>query len=433
MYAPSQLFSLSYEYAKQFTDRIFILSAKYGLLDEDTHIETYNLNLGDLSSKERRSWTQNVVIQLRKKCEIKDDQFTILAGKNYFEYLLPTLKDYSIPLLHVPFGSRAGALTQLIHACDELHVLFNEVRRYTSSEIESIPFNNGIYIIFEKNEKYKDWQRIVRVGTHDAQDRLQERLKDHFTRKNKDGSIFRKNLGKAILKRQGDPYLAMWTIDTSKPENRENVDRNLQGAVELEVSAYLEENMSFAVLPVEDVQQRLRIEKAIISSLNHTDAFRPSKNWLGNNSPEEEIRDSGLWLKRGLNESSLTYDELCFIRRAIEGQEGTPPIASQAKSIQSNALRSTYKSTRSDLKKSENTPGTTEIREYILATFEQFRARGEDTCTLVSGDIHRAMGLNNTMPSVCNVMYQLKRSGDQILNTTPSGKSSTIKIKYHLT
>lgn len=77
-------------------------------------------------------------------------------------------------------------------------------------------------------------------------------------------------------------------------------------------------------------------------------------------------------------------------------------------------------------------PGTAEIRRYILATFELYRARGEDACILVSGDIHREMNLMNSMPSVCNVMYQLRRPGDEILNRTPSGKSSTIKIKYHL-
>lgn len=432
MYAPSPLFSQSYEYAKQFADRIFILSAKYGLLEEDTHIEPYNLNLANVSSKERQRWAQNVSHQLKEKCDMQNDEFLILAGAKYYENLLPALTKNSIPLEHVSLGSRTNALKELIQVCDELHDIFNGERRYTSSEIESIPFDNGIYIVFEKNEKYKDWQRIVRVGTHDAQARLRERLRDHFLRKNKDGSIFRKNLGKAILKRQDDPYLAIWTLDTSKPENRENMDRKLQSSVELEVSAYLEENMSFAVFPVKDVQQRLRIEKAIISSLSHTDAFGPNKNWLGNNSPEQEIRDSGLWLKRGLNEFSLTYDELCFIRRATDGQEDIPPIASQIKSIQSSALKSNYKSNRSDHQESARTPGTTEIREYILATFAQFRARGEDSCTLVSGDIHRAMGLKNTMPSVCSVMYQLKRTGDQILNTTPSGKSSTIKIKYHL-
>ena len=35
-------------------------------------------------------------------------------------------------------------------------------------QISPIP-NDGIYIIFEKGEKYKDWNRVVRVGTHTVQ------------------------------------------------------------------------------------------------------------------------------------------------------------------------------------------------------------------------------------------------------------------------
>ena len=35
LYAPSQLFSLSYQYAKKVADEVYILSARYGLLAEE--------------------------------------------------------------------------------------------------------------------------------------------------------------------------------------------------------------------------------------------------------------------------------------------------------------------------------------------------------------------------------------------------------------
>lgn len=73
-----------------------------------------------------------------------------------------------------------------------------------------------------------------------------------------------------------------------------------------------------------------------------------------------------------------------------------------------------------------------DIREHILRKFDQFRARGEDYCTLISGDIAREMNLRNRMPMVCGVMYSLMGSGDAILHRTPSGQSSTIKIKYQI-
>ncbi len=49
-------------------------------------------------------------------------------------------------------------------------------------------------------KKYGELDRIVRIGTHTSDDRLKNRLRDHFISKNKDGSIFRKNIGKSHIK-----------------------------------------------------------------------------------------------------------------------------------------------------------------------------------------------------------------------------------------
>jgi len=51
---------------------------------------------------------------------------------------------------------------------------------------------------------------------------------------------------------------------------------------------------------------------------------------------------------------------------------------------------------------------------------------------LVSGDIHNQMGMKNRMPQICRIMYEKMMPGDEVLHTTPSGKSSTIKIRYDL-
>ena len=52
--------------------------------------------------------------------------------------------------------------------------------------------------------------RIVRIGTHTADNNLKERLRGHFVRRNADGSIFRKNIGRAILHKNNDPYESVW-------------------------------------------------------------------------------------------------------------------------------------------------------------------------------------------------------------------------------
>ncbi len=56
--------------------------------------------------------------------------------------------------------------------CYELHKLFNNMQRYTMETINEIPFRNGIYIFFEKGEKYGELDRIVRVGTDNGQNHL---------------------------------------------------------------------------------------------------------------------------------------------------------------------------------------------------------------------------------------------------------------------
>ena len=442
MYSPSVQFALSFEYAKLVADRVYILSAKHRLLSENTYLEPYNLALSDLTTTQRIIWGQIVMTQLQEECNIEKDEFIILAGRAYYEHLEPSLIQSSIPLRHVPLFSRVKALRELIdqvknegsniNVCDELHRLFNGMPRYSASEIAKIPFDNGIYIVFEVNEMHKNWQRIVRVGTHTSEDRLRQRLKDHFIQENKDGSIFRKNIGKALLTQQNHPYLKTWTLDTSKQENRVNVDSDVQQAVEREVSSHLRGRMSFTAFPATNLQDRLRLEEAIISSLHHDPGFGPSINWLGNMSPEEEIRKSGLWLKRGFNADPLTLEGLVMIRKLDPGPESTSSLLSKRKIMQSKNPNVNVASQKIYLQKGVKMPGTAEIRRYILDTFEQYRARGEDTCTLVSGEIHAAMGLQNTMPSVCNVMYKLKGSGDQVLHSTPSGKSSTIRIKYYL-
>ena len=79
-----------------------------------------------------------------------------------------------------------------------------------------------------------------------------------------------------------------------------------------------------------------------------------------------------------------------------------------------------------------NKVGTAEIKAFIAELLEKSREKGKDYVDIISGDIHREMNLRNKMPSVCSAMYQMMKSNDEILSATPSGKSSTIKIRYYL-
>ena len=103
----SPLFKGAYKYAKIINaDKIFILSAKYGLLDEDTLITPYNETLNTKSDKEIRIWADNVLAELREKTNIEEDDFIFLAGAKYRKYLAQKLTNVEVPLMGLSIGKQ---------------------------------------------------------------------------------------------------------------------------------------------------------------------------------------------------------------------------------------------------------------------------------------------------------------------------------------
>ena len=139
----------------------------------------------------------------------------------------------------------------------------------------SFPFNendiplNGIYILFEKGEKGHDGDRVVRVGTHTGDNNLRSRLKEHFINENKDRSIFRKNIGRCLLK--NNSFLKDWELTPLIREVRlkhPNIDFEKQAKIEKEVSGIIRENFSFSIIPIDNKVRRLELESKIISTIS---------------------------------------------------------------------------------------------------------------------------------------------------------------------
>ncbi len=203
--------------------------------------------------------------------------------------------------------------------CYDIHQLFNDLQRF------SFPFNdheipkNGIYILFEKGERGHDGDRIVRVGTHTGVDQLRSRLKQHFLKENKDRSIFRKNIGRAILSQNNDSFLRQWEWDLTTRANKDKylplLGKEKQAQVEKQVSAYIQNSFSFVVFEVNSKDQRLELESKIISTVSQCDECRPSDHWLGNYSPKHKIRESGLWLVNELYKTPLNLDDLQALKK----------------------------------------------------------------------------------------------------------------------
>jgi hypothetical protein len=188
----------------------------------------------------------------------------------------------------------------------------------TGSE-SGIPLN-GIYILFENGEAAHGTNRIVRVGTHTGSDQLRSRLRQHFLIENKDRSIFRKNIGRALLNRDHDPFLPVWELDRTSQTMRDKhsgIDLGRQRAIERTVSEYIREHFSFAVVRVDEKAERLRLEAKMISTVSLCDDCKPSGHWLGLSSPKEKIRKCGLWLVNELYKEPLSIGDLDRLRSGI--------------------------------------------------------------------------------------------------------------------
>jgi formate dehydrogenase maturation protein FdhE len=78
-------------------------------------IEKYDQTLNKMSKKERLEWTQKVLEQLKEKFDLNNTEFIILAGKNYYEFLIKKLPHYKIvPEEQLPIGKRVQWFQQQI-------------------------------------------------------------------------------------------------------------------------------------------------------------------------------------------------------------------------------------------------------------------------------------------------------------------------------
>lgn len=125
---------------------------------------------------------------------------------------------------------------------------------------------------------------------------MRNRLIEHMTL-NKDRSIFRKNLGRALLNKSQDTFLRFWEMDLTKKADRARygplVDKGKQRQVEEAVSQYITSNLSYSVIGV--TTDALALEQRCIGTVSRCSICAPSLQWLGRHSPKLQIQESGLW------------------------------------------------------------------------------------------------------------------------------------------
>lgn len=86
-----QIFRKSYIYALKFLkfDKIYILSAKYGLLRPSNKVSTYDETLKNFSAEKKKEWSKRVLEQMKSEgLNLESDELTFLTGKAYYKYLI---------------------------------------------------------------------------------------------------------------------------------------------------------------------------------------------------------------------------------------------------------------------------------------------------------------------------------------------------------
>lgn len=103
----SPLFRLNLAYARKLKpDKIFILSAKHGLLGLNDVIAPYDTTLNHMPDPQRRAWGAKVIEQLRSRVNLEKDKFIFLAGGRYRKYLMPHMTHVEIPMIHLGIGKQ---------------------------------------------------------------------------------------------------------------------------------------------------------------------------------------------------------------------------------------------------------------------------------------------------------------------------------------
>jgi hypothetical protein len=103
----SPLFKMNLQYARSLNpDHIFILSAKYGLLELDREIKPYDVTLSEMANSAVKDWADTVINQLQELVDLENDNFLFLAGERYRKYLIPHISNYEIPMRGLGIGEQ---------------------------------------------------------------------------------------------------------------------------------------------------------------------------------------------------------------------------------------------------------------------------------------------------------------------------------------
>jgi hypothetical protein len=299
-----------------------ILSAKHGVLMPEEIVDPYDTYIKEITPSELETLVAKVRNQLS---QFPARDFIVLGGEDYVNLVREACPDADIhdPLHRFKQGPRIPWLRMSNnHNWREflaLEDLYSYLRVIAGGRLEAkfIPTlgetlkgqlpEKGVYYFFEESELRHSRKelRVTRVGTHaihnGAKSTLKSRLRTHAGSEALNGdhrtSIFRSHVGNALQSTKG---VSVPTWNKYLHQLQEEDYKTREKDLELLVSKKIRE-MRVLVAEVSDTasptSDRVFIEQNSIGLLSKVGRMvdPPSGNWLGNSSPADVIRDSGLW------------------------------------------------------------------------------------------------------------------------------------------
>lgn len=318
----SPLFRKSLLAAIDTCEKVYILSAKHGLLGLDDVIEPYDVTLKTMKRADRMAWGERTGAQLDSVLRPRDTAF-LFCGEEYLAPLRTDLERLKVsverPLGALPLGSR---LRRLVELNDEIelramaarflrlmHPLWaaqSGGRRIAEATGRQAWPSRGVYFVLAGHGVARGQvPRIVRVGTHavsqGSKTTLWNRLSTHRGTAAGGGShrssIFRLHVGRAWTRyAEAETWPDSWAQGQSAPPGIRLAEARLEQQVSKLIGA-----MQVIWLDVDDEpgpeSERAYLERNAIGLLSRLGLLRPGTevDWLGHSSSDWRIATSGLW------------------------------------------------------------------------------------------------------------------------------------------
>ena len=187
-----------------------------------------------------------------------------------------------------------------------------------------ISITDGLYFFYEEGESspHAPNGRVVRVGNHPRSDgTVVRRLRQHY-QGSKNGSVFRKFLGGALMRAEdpGHPCLAP-ELGKGHWERQHQKHCDRCRPVEKRVSLLLRTRFRFRCVSIPARRERNNLEEALIASLSACPVCGPSHRWLGRYAYSDVLRRIGMWNSQFVGGAPMSVEDL---QRFAGHVAGTP-------------------------------------------------------------------------------------------------------------